>query len=72
MTISERDYLLELWEKNICPFCSNSIPDGKRIGSGRRSEGGFCSLDCYAKYYAAELLERASRVADARRKHTVA
>ena len=69
MTISEQEYLLELWDKNICPFCSNPIPEGKRIGSGRRSEGGFCSLDCYAKYHAAELMERASRVADAYRKH---
>ncbi len=55
-------WLLDLWEKNICPQCGKVIPEGARIGSGRKSEGGFCSLDCYAKFYEAELVERAKRV----------
>lgn len=48
MARSEEDYLRELWDKNICPNCGKDIPKGKRVGSGKKSEGGFCSLDCYA------------------------
>ena len=44
------------------------IPQGTRAGSGRKSEGGFCSLDCYASFYQLELAERARRVAE-RTKH---
>ena len=58
MAISEEQYLLEFWDKNICPNCGNSIQDGKRYGSGRKADGGFCSLDCYAEYHKATLVER--------------
>jgi len=64
MAKSERDYLLELWAKNVCPHCGTSIPEGKRVGAGDRGKGGFCSLDCYARYYEQELKERARRVAE--------
>jgi hypothetical protein len=63
------EYLLELWYKNICPYCGQNIPEGKRVGSGRKSEGGFCSLDCYARYYCSALLERAQKVAEIARRH---
>jgi hypothetical protein len=69
MARSERDYPLELWDKKVCPNCGNSIPEGKRVGSGKKSEGGFCSLDCYAKYHATELSERARRVAALAEQH---
>jgi hypothetical protein len=59
--MSESEYLLELWAQNVCPFCGSPIPEGSRIGSGRKSEGGFCSLRCYAEYYALELSERARK-----------
>lgn len=59
---NERDYLLELWDKNVCPMCGRTIPEGTRVGSGHRADGGFCSLDCYARYYEMELLERSRRV----------
>lgn len=36
----ETRLLLELWDKNICPFCGKSIPEGRRVGSGRKREGG--------------------------------
>jgi predicted nucleic acid-binding Zn ribbon protein len=62
MEKSEREHLLELWEKNICPYCGKAIPEGKRVGSGRKAEGGFCSLDCYTRYYEYELVERARRL----------
>jgi len=61
---NEQEYLLELWEQNVCPFCGNFIPEGTRVGSGRKSEGGFCSLRCYADYYALELAERARKALD--------
>jgi len=64
MVISETDHLLELWSKNICPWCGKEIEAFSRIGTGRKREGGFCSLDCYAKYYSVELQERAQRVSE--------
>jgi len=66
---SERDYLLELWDKNICPHCGKQIPERSRVGSGKKAEGGFCSLECYAKYYEVELIERAKRVAALAARH---
>jgi hypothetical protein len=63
MDVSETEYLLELWAVNVCPMCGKTIPEGTRVGSGRKSEGGFCSLDCYAQYYAMELRLRAQRAA---------
>jgi hypothetical protein len=62
MAESEPDYILELWGKNICPNCGKNIAEGTRVGSGRKSEGGFCSLDCYADFYKTDLVERAKRV----------
>jgi len=69
MARSEQDYLLELWEKNICPNCGKNIPQGTRVGSGKKSEGGFCSLDCYASYYKTELTQRAKRIAELAARH---
>jgi hypothetical protein len=68
VAVTEQAYLNELWAMNICPYCSKAIPEGTRVGSGRKSDGGFCSLDCYAKYHAAELAERARRAAGAVKK----
>ena len=64
MGASEEKYPLELWDQNICPNCGKIIPQGSRVGSGRKSEGGFCSLDCYTTFYQLELGERARRVAE--------
>lgn len=58
MAESERNYLLELWDKNICPNCGKKIPEGKRVGSGKKGEGGFCSLDCFGEYRGSDLIER--------------
>ncbi len=58
----EGEVLRELWEKNICPSCGKLIPEGERVGSGRRREGGFCSMDCYVEYHKEKLIERAKRV----------
>ena len=56
--------LFELWDQNICPNCDKTIPQGTRVGSGRKSEGGFCSLDCYTIFYQLELAERARRLTE--------
>jgi len=69
MDIQESQYLLDLWSKNICPWCGKKIPEGKRVGSGRKSQGGFCSLVCYGDYYALELQERAKKVAEIAKRH---
>lgn len=62
MGVPESNHLLELWAKNICPFCGKSIPHGTRVGTGRKTDGGFCSLDCYTRYYQLELQGRADRL----------
>lgn len=64
MDVSENAYLLELWAKNICPWCGKTIPEGTRVGSGRKSDGGFCSLACYADYHALTLIDRAKKALD--------
>ena len=33
---SEQSYLLDLWDKNICPNCGKTIPEG--MASGKRQE----------------------------------
>ncbi len=69
MLESEREYLLELWSKNICPNCGKAIPEGSRVGAGDKGKGGFCSLGCYTDYYKTELIERAKRVAALAERH---
>jgi len=69
MAKSEPEYLLELWEQNVCPNCGKEIPPGTRIGSGKKSEGGFCRLDCYADYYRLELTQRAMHIAEISKRH---
>jgi hypothetical protein len=58
----EDEYLLALWDENVCPYCGKEIPEGTRVGSGRKRDGGFCSLDCYARYHELALKDRARRV----------
>ena len=63
MALSEAEHFLKLWKENICPYCGKLIPEGTRVGSGRKADGGFCSLDCYARYYQMEFRERARNLA---------
>lgn len=60
MAISEATYLKMMWEQDLCAYCHSPILEGQRVGSGRRSDGGFCRLDCFAKYHALEFVEKAS------------
>jgi hypothetical protein len=69
MTSSESLYLLELWNKHIRPTCGKTIPEGKYVGSGKKSEGGFWSLGCYADYYRVEITERANKVQELAERH---
>jgi len=62
MALSESVYLLNLWEKNVCPFCKKQYDARGRVGSGRKRDGGFCSLACYTGYYELDLRERARRI----------
>jgi hypothetical protein len=59
MAILEAEYLTKMWERNMCPYCRGAVAKEKRVGSGRKSDGGFCSLQCYASYHALDLAERA-------------
>ena len=63
MAKSEQEYLFELWSRNICPYCGKGIPEGTRVGSGRKRDGGFCSLDHYTAYHQLELVEKAKKLA---------
>ena len=64
MRTPEETHLLELWDQNIYPNCGKTIPQGTRVGSGRKSEGGFCSLDCYTSFCQLQLTERARRLTE--------
>jgi hypothetical protein len=71
MAISEATYLKTMWDRNECPNCRSAIPEGKRVGTGRKKDGGFCSLDldCYTRYYAMELSEKAKLLKRSGRSH---
>jgi len=64
----EKDYLLELWDRNICTNCGADILIAAEL-SAATAERGLCSLDCYTKCYDPELAERAKRVAALAARH---
>ena len=64
MPVNEESYLLDCWERVICPYCRKSFPETERVGSGQKKKGGFCSLDCYTNYYELDIRERLRRFAD--------
>ena len=61
MAVNEESYLLDCWQRVICPHGRKPFPETARIGSGRKKKGGFCSLDCYTKYYEFDIRERLRR-----------
>jgi len=61
LAISEESYLLDCWHRDVCPYCGRNIPGGRRVGSGRKSDGGFCSMSCYGDYHRLSLVERHRR-----------
>ena len=64
MAVNEEAYLRDCWERVICPCCRKPFPETERVGSCQKKKGGFCSLDCYTKYYELELRERFRRFVD--------
>jgi hypothetical protein len=62
MAMTEELYLLDCWERGICPYCRNTYPASARVGSGQKKKGGFCSLGCYTKYYELDIRERHRRI----------
>ncbi len=67
--LDEEDHLLMLWDAGICPNCGVEIKNGKRVGSGKKSDGGFCSLNCYGDYHKATLVERHRKRREAVERH---
>lgn len=65
MAETEEAYLARCWERDICPYCSRIFPATQRVGSGRKKQGGFCSLACYGSYHAMDLAARQARVCTA-------
>ena len=64
MANSEEACLLDCWKRVVCPYCRKPFLETARVGSGEKKKGGFCSLDCYAKYYELEIRERLRRFVD--------
>ena len=70
MAEDERAYLLRCYEEQICPHCKSTLAETGRYGPGRREDGVFCSMNCYALYNKRELVERhIERLKKARREH---
>ena len=67
MDFREDEYLLALWDADVCPYCGKDIPEGTRVGSGQKRDGGFCSLDCYTRYHELNLQDKAQRISIAKR-----
>lgn len=67
MAEHEQEYLAQCRRDGICPRCQKPIPPGAGHGTGRHADGLFCSLDCFATYNQAQLIERhRARVRNAR------
>jgi len=66
MAKSEREYLLELRDRNICPNCSKDIPAGICVAYG---PGAFCNLGCVAECNKQELFERARKIQELADRH---
>ena len=56
MAEAEQGYLAQCRANGICPVCHNQL--AQRIGSGKLDDGVFCSMDCYAKWHGASLVQR--------------
>jgi len=48
--------------KSISKNCGKAINSSALFGSGKKSEGIFCSLSCSAEYNKDKLLEKANKV----------
>jgi hypothetical protein len=46
------------WDEGICPKCGQKIAERKGIGTGRKADGTFCSLDCIAAFHGKDFIRR--------------
>ena len=60
----EDDSLRKMRREGVCPNCGKAIPTGDAVVRG---SGTFCSLECVASFYEAELSAKAKRLAAAAR-----
>src|SRR5207249_8812735 len=58
----EQRYLADMWDRGLCANCGQPIPEGKRVGSGNKADGGFCSLACFGTYHRLTLRSEERRV----------
>jgi hypothetical protein len=56
MAETEDGYLEKCKKEGLCPTCHK--PLGAGIGSGRHTDGVFCSLECYGEWHRASLIRR--------------
>jgi hypothetical protein len=56
MAEAEQKYLAQCRTNGVCPACHGEL--SQRIGSGKLDDGVFCSLDCYASWHRASLVQR--------------
>jgi len=61
MAVTEESFLLDCWERGVCAYCKKTFPASSRVGSGKKQEGGFCSLRCFAEYHKLTLAEKHQR-----------
>jgi hypothetical protein len=61
LAITEESYLMDCWERGVCPHCGKTFPAHQRVGSGSKADGGSCSVSCYGKYHMLSLAERHQR-----------
>jgi hypothetical protein len=47
---ARRDQIARAGELGVCPNCDKPLGED-RVGSGRLSDGVFCSLDCIAMFH---------------------
>jgi hypothetical protein len=51
-------YLADCWQRLVCPNCQKQLDPKNRVGNGRKRDGGFCSLDCFAVFYERDISAR--------------
>lgn len=62
---AKRDRISEAARAGTCPQCGKAIPEGTAVGTGRHSDGRFCSLECVALFHGDTFIKRHKRRLDA-------
>lgn len=64
MADDAESWLLDCWQRVVRSHCRKPFLEAARVGSGQMKKSGFCSLDCYTKYYEFDFRERLRRFVD--------